>query len=163
MNRLIRVGAAATLAAVSVLAYSQMGPQSPEAQAQSAVDARQAVFKLIANQNGPLGALRNAQAPFDAAVVARNAERIQMMAGMIPELFARDTREFKDLKTTALEGIWNAPADFKAKADALADAAGAVVAAAKSGDRAATAAAAAKIGPACGGCHDAFRAKPPGR
>lgn len=162
MNRLIRVGTAAALLAVSSLAFSQAGPPSPEAQAKSAVEARQAAFKLIANQNGPLGALRNPAAPFDAAVIARNAERIQMLAGMLPELFERDTREFKDLKTIALDGIWNSQADFKSKADALAQAAGAVAAAAKTGDRAATAAAAGQIGRTCGGCHDAFRAKPAG-
>ena len=162
MNRLIRIGVAASLAAVSVVAFSQMGPPSPEAQARTAVEARQAVFKLITNQNGPLGALRNQAAPFDAAAVARSAERMQVLAGMIPELFERDTREFKDIKTAALDGIWGAQADFKSKADALAQAAGAVVTAAKSGDRAATAAAAGQIGRTCGGCHDSYRAKPPG-
>lgn len=163
MNRLLRIGTAATLALASTLALSQGAPPSPEAQAKSAIENRQAVFKLISSQVGPVNALmRNQSAPFDAALVARNAERIQVLAGMIPELFERDTREFKTLNTVALDGIWNSQADFKTKSDALASAAGKVAAAAKTGDRAATTAAAGEIGRACGSCHDAFRAKPPG-
>ncbi len=163
MNRLIRLGTAATLALASTLAISQGAPPSPEAQAKSAIDNRQAVFKLIGHQFGPIsGLMRSQTAPMDAAVVARNAERIQVLAGMIPELFERDTREFKSLTTAALDGIWTSQPDFKTKADALAAAAGKVATAAKSGDRAATAAAAGEVGRACGACHDAYRAKPPG-
>lgn len=163
MNRLIRIGATAALALASTLAISQGAP-SPEAQAKSAIENRQAVFKLIAQQFGPIsGLMRNQQAPFDAEVVARNAGRIEVLAGMIPELFERDTREFKDLTTAALDGIWESKADFGGKADALVKAAASLSAAAKGGDRAATVAAAGEVGRACGACHDAFRAKPPGR
>jgi cytochrome c556 len=95
----------------------------------------------------------------DAAVVENNAGNIQVLAGMIPGLFARDTRQNKDLTTRALDGIWNSQADFKAKADALAAAAGELAAAAKTGDKAKVQAAAGNVGKACGSCHDAFRAK----
>jgi cytochrome c556 len=161
MNRLLRFGTAATLALASTLALSQGAP-SPEAQAKSAVEARQAVFKLIANQNGPLSGLTRNQA-VDAGLAARNAERIQVLAGMIPELFERDTREFKSVNTAALDGIWNSQAEFKTKADALATAAGKLAAASKANDRAGMTTAAGEIGRACGSCHDAFRAKPAGR
>jgi cytochrome c556 len=162
MNRLTRFGVAAAFAAVSAVAFSQAagGPPSPEAQAKSAIEARQGLFKLIANQNGAIGAMARNQAPFDAEVVARNAGRIKVLAEMAPELFARDTREFKTIKSLALDSIWSSQADFKTKSDALASAADAVVAAAKTGDKAATIAAYANVGKACGSCHDAFRAKP---
>jgi len=162
MNRLSRVGLAAALAAMSAVAFSQGagGPPSPEAQAKTAIEARQAVFKLIANQNGPVGGMMRNTSEFDAALVAKNAARIQVLAEMIPELFASDTREFKATKTLALDGIWAAQADFKTKADGLAKAAGATADAAKTGDKAATMKAAAEIGKACGACHDNFRAKP---
>jgi cytochrome c556 len=164
MNRLIRLGTTTALALASALAMAQGAPPSPEAQAKSAIDTRQAVFKLISNQFGPVSVLmRNRDAPIDLAVVARNAERIQVLGGMIPELFERDTREFKNLTTAALDGIWGAKADFNGKADALVKAAASLAAAAKGGDRAATVAAVGEVGRACGGCHDAFRAKPPGR
>jgi cytochrome c556 len=116
------------------------------------------VFKLIGNQNGPLGGMNRPNAPApDLAVVARNAARIQMLADMIPELFATNVTPAATVKTRALPGIWTAQADFKAKADALSKAAGAVAAAAKSGDAAATKTANAEISKACGACHDAYR------
>jgi cytochrome c556 len=156
MKRLIRFGVAATLAAISVAAFPQGAPPNPD---KTAIETRQAVFKLISHQNGPIGAMFRPNGTFDAAVAARNAERIKVLAGMIPELFARDTRAFKDAPTRSLEGIWTSQADFKAKADALATAADGVLVAAKSGDKDATQKANAEIGKACGACHDAFRAK----
>jgi cytochrome c556 len=159
MNRLNRFAVAAALAVVSAAAFSQGAP-NPAAQDKAAIETRQGLFKLIANQNGPIGGMLRNQVPFDAAVVAKNSARIEVLAGMIPELFMRDTRQFKDVKTGALEGIWNSQADFKGKADALAKAAGALTAAAKTGDKAATLKAAADVGKSCGGCHDSYRAKP---
>jgi cytochrome c556 len=177
MNRLTRIGVAAALAVVSVAALSQGGPPpggpgmggpggpggpggAPPNQDKTAIEARQAVFKLIANQNQPIGGMFRPGGTFDAAVVARNADRIKMLAGMIPEMFARDTRQAPaDVKTKALEGIWNNQADFKAKADALVAAADALATAAKSGNKDATQAANGNIGKACGGCHDTYRAK----
>jgi len=156
MNRLIRFGAAATLAAISMTALSQGGPPNPD---KTAIEARQAVFKLINSQNGPIGANLRGQGAMDAALVVRGGERIKMLAGMIPELFARDTRQFKDAPTRALDGIWASQADFKAKADGLASAADKLVTAAKTGDKAATATALQDMGKACGACHDAYRAK----
>jgi cytochrome c556 len=160
MNRLTRIGVAAALTAASALAFPQAGPPNPEAQAKSAIETRQGVFKLIANQNGPIGAMQRNQREFDAALVTKNAARIQVLAEMIPELYTADTRQFKTIKTAALDGIWNSQADFKAKADGLVAAAGALVTASKTGDKAATMKAAADVGKACGACHDNFRAKP---
>jgi cytochrome c556 len=167
MNRLTRIGVAAALAAVSALAISQAppaggpgGPPNPEAQAKSAIETRQGLFKVIANQNGPIGAMQRGTRDFDAAIVARNAARIQTLSEIIPELFVADTRAIKTFKTGALDGIWNSQADFKAKADALTKAAGALAEAAKGGDKATTLKAAAEVGKTCGGCHDNFRAKP---
>ncbi len=155
MNRLTRIGVAAALAATSIIAFSQGGPPNPD---KTAIEARQAVFKLINNQNAPIGQmLRGGE--FSADTVARNAGRIKVLADMIPELFARDTRQYKDSPTRALDGIWNSQADFKVKADALGTAADALIAAAKTGDKAKVQAAAGDVGKACGACHDNFRAK----
>jgi cytochrome c556 len=163
MKRLYCVGVAAVLATMSAVAVSQGapgGPPNPEAQATSAILTRQGLFKLIANQNAPIGGMLRNQREFDAALVAKNAARIQVLSEMIPELFMNDTRQFKTTKTAALDGIWSSQADFKAKADALTKAAGALADAAKGGDKATTMKAAADIGKACGGCHDNYRAKP---
>jgi cytochrome c556 len=163
MKRLYSVGVAAALATMSVMAVSQGapgGPPNPAAQAKTAIETRQAVFKLINNQNGPIGGMLRNRVEFDAAVVARNAARIEMLATMIPDLFVTDTRQFKDTKTLALDGIWASQADFKAKADGLNKAAAALAEVAKTGDKANTLKAAADVGKACGACHDNYRAKP---
>lgn len=156
MNRLTRIGVAAALALTSVAAFSQGAPNPDK----SAIETRQGLFKLIANQNGPIGGMQRNTVPFDAAVVQRNAARIAVLAEIIPELYARDTRQFKDVKTGALDGIWNSQADFKTKADALQKAAATLAETAKGGDKAATLKAAAEVGKACGSCHDSYRAKP---
>jgi len=155
MNRLTRFGVAACVAVVSIVAYSQMPQQNPD---KIAIETRQGLFKLISNQFGPIaGMIRGGNV--DPEVAARNGGRIKVLAGMIPELFTRDTHQFKDVPTKALDGIWTSQADFKAKADGLATAAEALEAAGKSGDKAAVQMAGQNVGKACGACHDSFRAK----
>lgn len=130
--------------------------QSPEQAAYSAVEVRQSVFKLIQNQNGPIGSMARGRAPMDLAVAERQATRVATLASMIPDVFALDTREF-DLETEALDVIWEKQADFAAKAQATVDAANAIAMAAASGDEDATKKAMGAIGRTCGGCHDNFR------
>jgi len=165
MNRLTRIGVAVALAAASSLAISQAPPgppggggpgANPEAAAKAAIETRQAVFKLIGNQNGPVGGAARAPAP-DLAVIARNAARIQTLADMIPELFTANPTAPASVKTRALPVIWTGKADFDAKAAALSKAAAAVAAAAKSGNVEATKAASAQVGSACQGCHETYR------
>jgi cytochrome c556 len=169
MNRLTRIGVAVALAAATSLAFSQAPPgaggpgpgggaPNPEAQAKTAIDNRQAIFKLIGSQNGPLGGINRANAPApDLAVVARNAARIQTLADMIPEMFTANPTAPATVKTRALPAIWTGQADFKAKAEALSKAAGATADAAKKGDLAATKAAAADMAKACQTCHETYR------
>jgi cytochrome c556 len=169
MNRLTRIVVAAALATATTLAISQAppggggpgGPPNPEAQAKTAIEARQSIFKLIGNQNGPIGGLNRPNAPApDLALVGRNAARIQMLADMIPEMFATNTTAVTTVKTRALPAVWTNAADFKSKAEALSKAAGAVAAAAKSGDAAATKTAAGEISKACSACHEGYRGPP---
>jgi cytochrome c556 len=163
MKGFYRIGVMAALATVSAVALSQGagGPPSPEAQAKSAIETRQGLFKVIANQNGPMGAMMRGQREVDTALVTQRMERIKVLSEIIPEVFALDTRQYKDTKTAALDGIWNSQADFKSKAEALGKAADAVLAVSKTGDKEATAKALRdNIGKGCSGCHDNYRAKP---
>jgi len=167
MNRLIRIGLVAAVMAGSTMAFSQAprgagpGGPNPEAAARNAIEGRQAVFKLIGSQNGPIGGINRPNAPApDLAIVARNASRIQMLADMIPEFFTANPTAPESVRTRALPGIWTDAADFKAKAEALSKAAGAVATAARSGNVDATKAAARDVTAACSACHDAYRAAP---
>lgn len=161
MNRLMTVGVAAVLSVASfaTIAAEPAAPPSPEQVANGAITTRQGAFKLISYNFGPVGGMMRQRVPFDAALVAKNSARIEVLAGMIPELYMNDTRKAGTAKTAALDAVWTGQADFKAKADDLVKASAALTAAAKGGDQKATMDAAAAVGKACGSCHDTYRAK----
>ena len=158
MKRLISIGLTAALSVA--IAHAAEPPQkSPEDLAKSAIETRQGLFKGMSAVFGPVGGMMRNQVAFDAAVAEKAGNRLVALGGIAPELFANDTRKFTSIKTTALDGIWNSQADFKAKADDLAKAATELAAAAKTGDKAATLKAAGAVGKACGSCHDSYRVK----
>jgi cytochrome c556 len=153
MQRIFLATALSLLLASSVSA--QEGP-TPEQQAAAATENRQAVFKLLGFNMGPIVGMARG-APFDAAVAERNATRMAALAPMIPELFAAmDTRAF-DVDTEALPVIWENPDDFAAKAAALQEAATAFAATAAGGDQAETLGGLRNLGGTCGNCHDSYR------
>jgi cytochrome c556 len=143
-------------ALTALTAGAQEGP-TPEQQAATATENRQAVFKLLGVNMGPIVGMARGAVPFDAALAERNARRIAMLAPMIPERFsAMDTREF-DVETEALPVIWDDMDDFSAKAAALVEQANAFAETAAGGDQAATLGGLRNLGGACGNCHDAYR------
>lgn len=148
----------AALAAGLVITSSALaqGPRSPQEQAEGAVEVRQAVFKLLGNNMGPLGGMARGMMPFDAALAEKSATRIAQLSEMITDTFRMDTREF-DVTTESLDVIWEKPEDFAEKAAALTEAANALAAAAATGDEGATKRAIGGVGQSCGSCHDDFR------
>ncbi|MSR11145.1 MAG: cytochrome c [Gammaproteobacteria bacterium] len=131
-------------------------PPTPEEVAAAAADTRQALFKLLRHNLGPIAGMARG-APFDAAIAERNARRIAAIAPMIPELLTPDTRGF-DLETEALNKIWEGNLeDIGVKAQALVDAANTFAGIAAAGDMAATLGAFRSLGGACANCHDVYR------
>ncbi len=130
---------------------------SPEQRAANATTTRQAVFKLLGFNMGPIGGMAKEEIVFDAAIAERNARRIAALAPMIPELFAAaDTRKF-DVETLALPIIWDNMDELADKANKLVEAANGFADIAAGGDQAETLAAVRSLGTACGDCHDRFR------
>jgi len=146
------------LALGALLTAQAVHAQDASDSLQKAVDTRQAVFKVINYNSEQFFQMMKNKAPFDASVVQRAAGRIEMLAPMIPEAFATDTRK-GSAKTQAREGIWTNAADFKAKSEDLARAAAALNAAAKTGDKGATMKAAGAVGKVCSACHDNYKDK----
>jgi|GEM_PF-103002 hypothetical protein len=145
----------------SLMSFTVMAaaPLSPEEQAAADVATRQAVFKLLAFNNGIVGGMARGGA-FDAAAAKSALDRIEMLSTMIPEVFGKDTRAFKGAKTAASDTIWDGKADLAKMASdlgAAAKAAQATLAAKPNADGAKEVAAA--VGPKCGACHDRFRLK----
>ncbi len=146
-----------TLAAVS----TATAQDAPVDEAQKAIETRQAVFDVIEwNFTPTVGRMLKNQMKYDAAVVQKSAARLEMLAPMIGEAFAVDTRgKAAGVKTRARDGIWTNNADFKAKNDDFIKAVAGLSAAAKGGDEKAFKQAAAAVGKSCGACHDNFRDK----
>jgi cytochrome c556 len=133
-------------------------PPTPEQKAQAAVLTRQGLFKLQGFVFGPVGGMLRG-APFDAKAAEKAGASLQVLGGMIPEVFTTDTHTFSNTRTKARENIWTNKSDFDGKANDLVKAAADLEAAAKSGDEAATKKAAGAVGKTCGACHDQFRDK----
>lgn len=139
------------------VSWAHEGP-TPADRAASATETRQAVFKLLRFNMGPIAGMARGKVEFDAALAERNARRMAALAPMIPDLFATmDTREF-DVQTLALPIIWDNMDEFAGNASKLAEAAAGFADVAAGGDKAATMSAFRSVGSACGNCHDRFRA-----
>jgi len=165
MKRFVMSGLIATcsIAAMTVvLAADEAGqaPATPEQQAQTAVEVRQGLQKLMNFQMAPMGDVLKRKLPFDAATVTKRTTNIIALAGMQSDAFAFDTHKVTGLKTKARDGIWTNKSDFDAKSQNLVNLANEVLTAAKGGDEAATKKAIAQMGSkGCGGCHDQFKDK----
>ncbi len=155
MKRIILISAAIFSTIISFNTFAQR--MSPEEQAQAAIETRQAVFKLLAFNMGPLQGMARG-GDFDQAVAVQALERIQMMAPMIPELFANNTTQY-DFETRALDSIWGDMGGFSNAANDLTMGAAAAIDIINSQGADGVRAAIQQVGPTCGACHDAYRAE----
>ena len=161
MKRIVMAGAILLSSLVTFnTAFAAAAQQTPEQQAAAATANRQAVFKLLATQNGVLGAMGRPGGTYnkDAAVLA--TQRIEILAGMIPDLFAADTMALNHggAKSRAQANIWSSKADFDMLAADLAAAAVAARGTLEAEAAPDMAALSRAVGGKCGACHDRFRA-----
>jgi cytochrome c556 len=125
-------------------------------QAQKATETRQSVLKVVGWNIGPLGAMARGLVPYDAELVARNAQRIAWMSSMIPDAFRADTREH-EVTTEALPVIWENYARFEELAANAQASAERLAEVAASGDEAAAKQAIGALIDDCRACHNDFR------
>ena len=133
---------------------------SAEERAQTAIDTRQGLLKVVASYFGPIVGMARGQIPFDAAVVEKNAGKIAQLTPMLEDVFAKDTRE-SGLQSGAKDGIWEDMADFKSKASTTTERAIALANAASQG-KGPTMKAFGALGASCKGCHESYREKDEG-
>lgn len=119
------------------------------------VKQRQAAMTLQGKYFGPLAAMAQGKAPYNADVAARNAGYLAALSQMPWDGFNASTKDEKNTK--ALPAIYENEAKFKEAQDRFHGAVTKLVAAAK--DEAAFKNAAGEVGKACGACHNDFRAK----
>jgi cytochrome c556 len=140
-------------------ALSQGAPQTPQQKAQQAVKTRQAVFDLVVFSWGPSAAsLRPGGLPLSPATAAKLAQRLQLLATYIPEVFgAADTHGVAGLTTRARDCIWVNKSGFDQKTADFGVAAATLEATAKGGDANEIRKAILGVAKGCSGCHDEFR------
>jgi cytochrome c556 len=155
-------GALALCAALGV-AGAQTPPAAGAAAAgptpaERAIEYRQAVFKIVSGNFGPLSQVAQGKAEFKAETVARQASRLAQIATFIVDAHPDISREGK---TRALPGVWTnskefdqIATDFAAHAKSLAEVA---ENSSSAGDE--FKGAVATVGNDCKSCHDKFRSK----
>lgn len=157
MKRIAITGAFLLSSLLSINTIAADAP-TPEQKAATDIANRQAVFKLLSVAQAPLGGMARGTTPYDADAAKLAAERVAMLASMIPALFTPETVGLAaDAKTRAADTIWANKADFdKLSADLVAGAEAALGILNTQGE-AGVRDAVAQIGPKCGACHDRFR------
>ena len=149
-KRLLLAGLAFALGAgFAQTALSQVKPET-------LVKQRQAAMTLQGKYAGPLGAMAQGKAPYNADTVAFNAAMLDALSRMPWDGFAEST---KDVKSAALPAVWSEGAKFKEAQDTFQKAVQALVAVSRGGDEAAQKTAIGAMGKTCGGCHPNFREK----
>ena len=127
---------------------------SAQVKPETLVDQRVAAMRLQGKYLGPLVAMAQGKAPYDAAIVARNAGYLDVLIRLAWDGFDPSTQ---GVKSRALPEVYKEPAKFKAAQDTMFAETNKFVAAAKSGNEANAKAAINDVLKACNGCHDDFR------
>lgn len=136
-------------AGVAQSAFAQVKPEI-------LVKQRQAVMTLQGKYFGPLVAVAQGKAPYNAAAVQRNAGFLDNLTRMAWDGFDPSTR---NEKTRALPAVYDNSGKFKENASQLENEAAKLAALSRTGDEAAVKAQIGAVGKACGSCHDDFRQK----
>lgn len=151
MSKKLWAGAVAVVMGVAV-AQGALAQAKPEV----LVKQRQAAMTLIGKYFGPMAAMAQGKAPFNASVVQRNAGFVDNLSRMPWDGFDASTRS---LDTRALPAVFDDAAKFKEAANRMENEAAKLVAVSKSGDEGAVKAQIGALGKSCGACHNDFRQK----
>ncbi len=149
-EKLLAASLALTFGAGAGYVVNTYAQQKPEV----LLKQRQGAMALQGKYFGPLNAMAQGKAPYNAQVVVRNAGYLQALSEMPWDGFTPDT---KDEKSRALPAVWTDTAQWKEAQDRFQGAVAKLVAA--KGDETAAKAAIGEVGKACGACHENFRAK----
>jgi len=105
---------------------------------------------------GPMRAMAQGKAPYDAAEFALRAERVAMIAPMLKEAYTAETKGVANSKLKP--AMWEHRADFDSKLQTLIDKSAGLATTAKLGDFEKSMAALFDTANACKACHDEYKA-----
>lgn len=145
-----------TLAGASLAALLAAQGAFAQVKPEVLVKQRQAKMILQGKYFGPLVAMARGKAPYDAAVVQRNAGFLDNLTRMSWDGWDPST---KDVQSRTLPAVYQNKAKFDEYVSKLENEASKLVSISKTGDEAAVKAQIGAVGKVCGGCHDDFRSK----
>ena len=145
------------MAAVVALALGvAAGVVFAQAKPETLVKQRQSVMTLQGKYFGPMAAMAQGKAPYNADIIRRNAAFLDNLSRMPWDGFDPST---KDLKSAALPAVYEQPDKFKEAGSRLENEAHKLYEVSRSGDEGAVKAQIGAVGKACGGCDESFRQK----
>ncbi|MBI3370001.1 MAG: cytochrome c [Burkholderiales bacterium] len=145
----------ASMAVVGALAALPAAAQF--AKPEDAIKYRQSALSVMSTHFGRVGAMANGRVPFDAKVIAENAEIATMMS-KLPYVAFIDGSD-KGGNTKAKPEIWSERDKFNAAASKMQEEMAKLNATAKGGNIDAIKAAVGAVGASCKACHDNYRAQ----
>ena len=160
INRSRQLGAAFILSAIAGASCAQQAAAPGPNPARQAIEARKAVFVLIANNFKPIGDTLQGKKPYDAAEIKKRAARVEFLTGLIAETLPEvSNRGLPDTK--AKSEIWSDRAGFDKKLNEFSEhvATLAKVSATETTTSDAFKAAAAAVAQECKSCHEAYKVK----
>ena len=150
MKRTVVAAAAAiALGAIAGAAFAQAKPDV-------LVKQRQAAMTLISKYFGPLGAMAQGKAPFNAQTVQRNADYLAALSQMPWDGFHPSTA---NEKSRAKPELFKESGKVKELIERFQGEVNKLQTAAKGGDEGVIKAQIGAVGKACGACHDPYREK----
>lgn len=150
--RLIRL----SLLLASVFAAGAALAAAPE-DGEAALGYRQALFKSIRWNFSPMSDMARGKREFDAAEAKKRALAVSYLSLLLAEGFPQGSGS-KAGTTDALDAIWKQPDDFAAKLKTFQFEANELRKVAEQGQKDSFVAQFRKLGAACKGCHDNYKA-----
>jgi len=142
------------MAAVTAGLATALPAAAQFAKPEDAIKYRKAAFTVMATHFGRVAAMANGKMPFDAKMVADNAETATMMSKLPYAAFIEGTDKGD---TKAKPEIWAEMDKFKAAAAKMQDEMAKLNVVAKAGNIDTIKAAVGETGKACKACHDTYR------
>ena len=130
--------------------------QTQPTKGEQALKYRKSLYQVIAWNVGPMGAMAQGKAAYDAAEFARRAEAVAFLAPMLPEGYPEESRGVEGSKLKP--AMWQNRADFDAKLQDLVERSAALSKVAAGGDEAASKQAFFDMANTCKACHDKYKA-----
>ena len=131
--------------------------QGQESPGEKAIKYRKAIYQVILWNIGPLGAMAQEKAPYEAEEFASRAERVNAMSYMLEEAYPPESAA--GAPTRAKAKIWQNWDDFQEKLSTLQQKSAELADIAQAGDFDSSKTAFFDMANACKSCHDEYRSE----